>query len=170
MAPKFVPVIVTDVPITPEIGVKFVRLGDPGTVNSRPLLASPFTVTTTLPVVAWLGTGTTIDVALQLVGVAVVPLNDTALLPWVVPKFAPEIVTGVPTAPDVGERLERIGGGLAPLPTPVREIFSGTLNRVTDTARFPLLVPFAVGAKITSMVQLPPTAKGDDETQLSVSK
>ena len=39
------------------------------TVNITPLLATPPTVTTTFPVVAPLGTGTTIIVALQLVGV-----------------------------------------------------------------------------------------------------
>jgi hypothetical protein len=62
-----------------------------------------------LPVVAPAGTGATIDVALQLVGVAAVPLNVTK--PWVVPKFAPAIVTGVPTAPDAGVRLVMLGGG-----------------------------------------------------------
>jgi hypothetical protein len=40
-------------------------------------------------------------VALQLVGVPAVPLNVTVLVPWVAPKFAPVIVTGVPTPPDV---------------------------------------------------------------------
>ena len=41
-------------------------------------------------------------VALQLVGVAAVPLNVTVLVPAVAPKFAPVIVTAVPTGPDVG--------------------------------------------------------------------
>jgi len=56
------------------------------------LLATPPTVTTTLPVVAPLGTGTAMLVALQLVGVAAVPLNFTVLVPWLAPKFAPVIV------------------------------------------------------------------------------
>jgi hypothetical protein len=56
-------------------------LGMVETVNVTPLLASPFTVTTTFPVVAPLGTGATIEVALQLVGVAAVPLKVTVLLP-----------------------------------------------------------------------------------------
>jgi len=51
------------------------------TVNDTPLLDTPLTVTTTLPVVAPVGTGATIDVALQLVGVAAVPLKVTVLLP-----------------------------------------------------------------------------------------
>jgi hypothetical protein len=44
-------------------------------------------------------------VAVQLVGVAVVPLNRTVLVPCVAPKFAPLIVTAVPTIPDVGDRV-----------------------------------------------------------------
>ena len=44
-------------------------------------------------------------VALQLVGVASVPLNATVLLPCVAPKFVPEIVTEVPTAPEFGFTL-----------------------------------------------------------------
>jgi hypothetical protein len=40
-------------------------------------------------------------VALQLVGVPAVPLNVTVLVPCVVPKFVPVIVTEVPTGPDV---------------------------------------------------------------------
>jgi len=58
------------------------RLG-PGavTVNATPLLAAPPTVTTTLPVVAPLGTGAAMLVALQLVGVAASPLKVTVLVP-----------------------------------------------------------------------------------------
>lgn len=74
-----------------------------------PLLATLDTVTTTFPVVAPLGTGATILVALQLVGVAVVPLNVTVLVLCVEPKFVPVIVTDAPTPPDVGERLEMVG-------------------------------------------------------------
>ena len=50
-------------------------------------------------------------VALQLLGVAVVPLNSTVLLPCVAPKFAPAIVTDVPTNPDVGDKLVMLGAG-----------------------------------------------------------
>jgi len=99
--PKLVPVIVTDVPTGPDVGDRVVMLGV--TVNETPLLARLLTVTTTFPVVAPLGTATTIEVALQLVGVAAVPLNFTVLVPWVAPKFVPVIVTDVPTAPDVGD-------------------------------------------------------------------
>jgi hypothetical protein len=71
------------------------------TVKLTPLLATPPTVTTTFPVVAPVGTGTAMLVALQLVGVPAVPLNVTVLVPCVVPKFVPVIVTAVPIAPDV---------------------------------------------------------------------
>jgi hypothetical protein len=63
-----------------------------------------------LPVVAPLGTGTTMLAADQDVGVAEVPLKVTVLVPLVAPKFAPVIVTDVPTGPLAGETLVRLGG------------------------------------------------------------
>ena len=79
-APKFVPVTVIDVPIAPDVGDKLVMLGVAITVKDDPLLATLLTVTTTFPVVAPVGTVATIDVALQLVAVAVVPLNFIVLV------------------------------------------------------------------------------------------
>jgi hypothetical protein len=80
--PKFVPVIVTVVPTAPEVGDRLLIVGVGRTVNAEPTLSAPLTVTTTLPVVAPVGTVVTIDVALQLViEVTVVPLNFTVLLP-----------------------------------------------------------------------------------------
>ncbi|PYU04641.1 MAG: hypothetical protein DMG33_13385 [Acidobacteria bacterium] len=70
-------------------------------------------MTVTLPLVAPLGTGATMLVLLQLVGVAVVPLKLTVLVPCVAPKFVPAIVTAVPTGPEVGERLVMLGAGTA---------------------------------------------------------
>src|SRR5207247_1585427 len=102
VAPKLVPVSVIDVPTAPLFGVSNVTSGVGSTVNAAPLLATPLTVTTTLPVVAPAGTGTTMLVADQLVGVAVVPLNFTVLVPWVAPKLVPVIVMDAPTAPLVG--------------------------------------------------------------------
>jgi hypothetical protein len=64
-------------------------------------------------VVAPAGTDATIFVALQLVGVAVVPLKFTKLAPWVTPKLVPLIVTDAPTAAEVGERLVILGGAAA---------------------------------------------------------
>lgn len=77
-----------------------------------PLLTWPPTVTTTLPVVAPAGTGTVMLVALHAVGVPVVPLNVTVLLPWLAPKFAPAIVVEDPTIPEAGVRLVMLGGGI----------------------------------------------------------
>ncbi|PYU04640.1 MAG: hypothetical protein DMG33_13380 [Acidobacteria bacterium] len=51
-------------------------------------------------------------VLLQLVGVAVAPLKLTVLAPCVAPKFAPLIVTEVPTGPEAGERLVMLGTGM----------------------------------------------------------
>jgi len=76
------------------------------------LLAVLPTVTTTLPVVAPDGTGTTMLVADQLVGVAVVPLNFTVLVPFVDPKLAPAIVTDVPIGPLAGVRPTMVGAVL----------------------------------------------------------
>src|ERR1700720_287516 len=77
-----------------------------------PLLATPPTVTTTLPVVGPLGTVTAMLVAFQFVGVALVPLNVTVLVPCVEPKFVPVMVTAVPTKPDVGFMPVMFGAGV----------------------------------------------------------
>src|SRR5438132_8268554 len=100
--PKLPPAMVTDAPTAPELGDKLLMLGTASTVNDTPALATPLTVTTTLPVVAPAGTGATIEVALQLAGVAPVPLNLTALVPWVEPKLPPAIATEAPTTPEIG--------------------------------------------------------------------
>ena len=110
VAPKFAPAIVTEVPVTPEVGFRLVMLGAVVvTVKLTPLLARPPTVTTTLPVVAPVGRGATILVALQLVGVAAVPLNVIVLAPCVAPKFVPVIVTAVPTNPEPGLTFVMLG-------------------------------------------------------------
>jgi hypothetical protein len=49
--------------------------------------------------------------ALQLKALpALVPLKVTVLLPWLTPKLLPVMVTAVPTGPEVGDRLETLGG------------------------------------------------------------
>ncbi len=94
VAPNPEPVIVTEVPTSPEVGLMLVMLGD-RTVKVEPLLATPPTVTTTLPVVV-VGTTATMLVALQLVVVAPTPLKVTVLDACDAPKFVPVIVTEVP--------------------------------------------------------------------------
>jgi hypothetical protein len=115
VAPKLVPVIITDVATRPATGLRLVISGGGITVKGKPLLTRPPTVTMTLPEVAPGGTGTVILVALQAVGDAVVPLNVTVLAPCVAPKLAPVIVTEVPTGPEVGFKLVMLGGRLPAL-------------------------------------------------------
>ena len=112
--PKFEPEIVTEVPVVPDVGERLVMLGAETTVKVLPLLETPETFTTTLPVVAPLGTTTTMLAELQLVYVATVAvLNLTVLVPRVEPKPLPVIVTDAPTAPEVGERLAILGAAKA---------------------------------------------------------
>ena len=67
--------------IAPKLGVRVLIWGADVTVNVAPLPATPETVTITLPEVAPDGTGAVMLVAPQLVGVDVLPLNVTVLLP-----------------------------------------------------------------------------------------
>jgi hypothetical protein len=148
VAPKFVPVIVTDVPTGPLVGDRLVILGATATVKLTPLLATPPTVTTTLPVVAPVGTGVTMLVADQLVGVAVVPLNFTVLVPCVAPKFVPVIVTDVPTGPLVGDRVVMLGATVTVKLTPL-------LARLfTVTTTLPVAAPAGTGATMLVADQL----------------
>jgi hypothetical protein len=96
---KFVPVIVTEVPTAPLVGVKLEIVG--AGVATEKLLAlvavKPFTVTVTGPVLAPAGTAVTSFVDVADVTVATVPLNLTVLLVLVVLNFVPVMVTDVPT-------------------------------------------------------------------------
>jgi hypothetical protein len=103
--PKFVPVTVTAAPTAPVVIERLVMLGVGTTVKLFPLLATFETVTTTLPVVAPLGTVVTMLVLVHVVVVAVVTLNLIVLVPFVEPKFVPVTVTVAPTAPVVIDRL-----------------------------------------------------------------
>ena len=58
-----------------------------------------------------MGTGATMLPALHEVGVAATPLNATVLVPCEAPKLDPEMVTEVPTAPEVGFSPLIEGGG-----------------------------------------------------------
>jgi len=115
-------------------------------VKLTPLLATPPTDTTTLPGVAPAGTGTTILVALQLVGEAGVPLNETEL-PVPAPKFDPAIITEVPTGPKFGLRLVMLGGGVTVKGTPLL----GTPPTFTST--FPVVAPTGTGAVMLVSLQ-----------------
>jgi hypothetical protein len=104
-------------------------------VKLEPLLGTPETVTTTFPVCAPTGTGVTIDVALQLVGFAVVPLKVTVLVPCGEPKFVPVMVIKVPTVPDVGDRVVMVGVGRTVKFRPL--LFTPLANTTT----FPVVAP-----------------------------
>ncbi len=152
VAPKFDPAMVTEVPTCPEVGLKLVTAGGGMTVKALLLLAIPPTVTTTLPVVAPTGTWAVILTELQAV-VAIdpadVPLKVTVLVPWGAPKFAPEIKTKAPIAPDDGLMLVILGGGGITVKfTPL------LLTPLTDTTTFPVVAPAGTGTWILVSLQL----------------
>ena len=119
VAPKPVPLMVIANPDAAVVADRLVIVGEGSTVNGAPLLLAPPTVTTTFPVLAPAGTGVTICVALQLVGVARVPLKLTVLDPCVAPKFVPVIVTEAPSAPEVGDKLVMFGAASTVKLTPL---------------------------------------------------
>jgi hypothetical protein len=82
VGPKFVPVMVTLVPIGPAVGLMLVMLGGGVRVKGAPLLCTPLTVTTMFPLVAPDGTVTSKLVGDQFaVAVAWTPLKVTVVLP-----------------------------------------------------------------------------------------
>lgn len=75
------------------------------------MLARPLIVTTTFPVVAPTGTVVVIAVCDQLIGVAATPLKVIVFPAALDLKFVPEIVTLVPTGPELGDSVEITGAG-----------------------------------------------------------
>jgi len=112
VGPKPVPVMVTELPAGPEVGLRLEMRGPAVTVKAMPLLATPLTVTTTFPLVAPAGTLTKMAVLPQIVGGAGVPLKVTVLVPWVAPKFPPDIFTEALTGPMAGVTLVMVGAGV----------------------------------------------------------
>jgi hypothetical protein len=113
---KFVPLIRTDVPTGPLVGLNDVIVGAPVVVTVKfvELVAVPSGLVTAIgPVVAPAGTVAVIFCGLSIVNVAVVPLKVTLVTLGSLPlKFWPWIVTEVPTGPLVGEK-ELIAGAAA---------------------------------------------------------
>jgi hypothetical protein len=149
VGPKFVPLMVTTVPMGPDVGLMLVMFGGGVTVNGRALLAWPLTVTMTFPVVAPVGTGTSMLVAVQADGVPAVPLNVTVLEPWVAPKFVPVIVTVAPTGPCVMLSVERLGPGAVTV-----NVTLLLATPLTVTMTLPVVVPFGTGAAMVVAFQL----------------
>jgi hypothetical protein len=137
--PKAVNCELTPIAVAKVCGATASEAREP-TMKFAPLLALPETVTTRLPVVAPAGTGTTILVLLQLSGTAGVPLKVTVLAPWLVPKFAPVMVTWVPVLPEDGERLAMLGAPVKYAP------LLATPEAVTMT--FPVVEPAGTVATI----------------------
>lgn len=152
VAPKLAPLTVIVAGTGPNpIGAQFdesaVMLG-PG-VKFTPLLARPFTVTTTFPVVAPTGTVTPICVSLQLVGVAGVPLKVTVLEPCVAPKCVPVIPSVDPTARELLSMLLMVGAVSTVNRTPL------LLNPPPrETATLPVLAPVGTGTVMLVSLQL----------------
>jgi hypothetical protein len=87
------------------------------------------------------------DPALQEVGEANVPLKVTVLKPCALPKFNPAILTGVPTAPELGERLLMLGAGTTVNATPL------LLTPLAWTTTLPVVAPDGTGAVIELSLQ-----------------
>jgi hypothetical protein len=136
-----VPVIVTFVPTTPLVGEKLVMVGGGITVKELALVpVPPAVVTLMVPVVAPPGTVAVICVAELTVNVAAVPLNFTAVAPV---KAVPVIVTFVPTAPPVGEKLVMVGGGMT-----VKELALVPVPPAVVTLIVPVVAPAGTVAVI----------------------
>lgn len=141
--------MVTEVPTDPEAGFRLVMLGGGVSVKATPLLAAPFTVTTTFPVVAPFGTTTE---ALELVQpkiVAGVPLNVTVLEPSDGPKLVPVMNTEEPTGPEVGLKEVMLGGGVVTVK--LIPLLSAPLAL---TATFPVDAPVGTGTTILVALQM----------------
>ena len=148
VGPKFAPFMVTTVPTGPDVGFRLLMTGGGTTVNGAPLLATPPTVTTTFPVVAPAGTGTSILVALQAEGAASVPLKVTVLVPCVAPKFVPVMVTVDPIGPCGMLSVEMLGAVLITVNvTPLLTI------PPTVTKTFPVVAPVGTGMEMLVAVQ-----------------
>jgi hypothetical protein len=87
------------------------------------------------------------DVALhEVIVVAVVVLNFTVLVPWVVPKFAPVIVTDAVTGPDVGDKLVMLGAATTVNALPL------LATPLTVTTTFPVVAPVGTVATMDVVV------------------
>src|SRR5436309_3305101 len=103
------PALSVAVPLKCSLAPAVVTLIDAGQ------FAVPESTTGIAPRATPLGTGATMLVLLQLVGVAGITPKVIVLVPCVVPKPIPAIVTDVPIGPDAGVRLVIAGATAAGL-------------------------------------------------------
>jgi hypothetical protein len=150
VAPKLFPRIVTAWPTPPDVADRLVITGGGITVNATPLLATPPTVTTRLPVVVPEGTGTLMNVGDQYVGVATVPLNLTVLLPCNVPKPAPLHWMDAPTLALDGDKVLIPGPGVTVKLTPLLAV----VMPPTVTTTLPVVAPSGTDTTICVCVEV----------------
>lgn len=146
MEPNVVPVIVTALSTAPDVADRLVIAGV--TVKFTPLLATPLAFTTTFPVVAPLGTVVVMLVAVQVPTVAAVPLNASVPVPCGDPKFVPVIVTAVPTAPVLTDKLVMLGAGTTVKLTPLLS------TPLACTTTVPVVAPDGTGTTMLDALQL----------------
>src|SRR5208283_1518911 len=119
------------------------------TYKGRLLLATPATVTATVPLVAPMGTLTVMELALQLIAApAPIPLNITTPEPWLEPKLLPEIDTTAPTGAMLGFTELTEGAGRTVKFTPLLD----TPPTVTTTG--PVVAPPGTFTTMLVAVQL----------------
>ena len=139
---KPLPVMLTDVPGAPEVGVNEETAGAAVTVNDAVLVPVPAgVVTATGPVVAPVGTVAVIWVPEVTVNVAAVPLKVTAVAPV---KPLPVMLTDVPGAPEVGVNEETTG----PEPVTVNDAVLVPVPAGVVTATGPVVAPVGTVAVI----------------------
>ena len=162
------PIMVTELPIAPELGLRLVICG-PVTVKGMELLAAPPTVTITgpLPSAVPAATSATMLVSLQVeMLVAFVPLKVTLLEPCVAPKFEPEIVTAVPPVPEVGLRVLIFGVAAVKI-TPLAPEFERGVPSGVEMLTGICAVPDALPATLTTTLNIGvPMARPGTETEL----
>lgn len=139
---KFVPVITTDVPTTPLVGVKLVIVGELVIVKLLAESALPAAVVTVIfPVLVPLATVAVICVSLFTVKLeAAVELNLTTVAPV---KPVPVIVTVAPAIPLAGLKLEIVGA-----PVIVKSVAEVAVPPPVVTVILPLVDPGATVAVI----------------------
>jgi hypothetical protein len=112
VAPKYLPLMVTDVPAVPKAGAREEVRGR-FTVKVLPADVPAVVVTSTGkgPALTPSGTATLMVVSVhEAYEVTGTPPMVTLDEPWVAPKYLPLMVTDVPAAPKAGAREEIIGG------------------------------------------------------------
>jgi len=105
---KLVPVITTDVPVPPDVGVKEVMVGEDVVVKVKLLLEVAVLLLTTViaPVVPEPTIAVICAAELTVKLCAAVPPKDTAVAPV---KLVPVITTDVPVPPDAGVKEVMVG-------------------------------------------------------------